>query len=154
MDALAGAFANIDYTDAAGIVYDPRLYKKEFLDSLNPEELQMQIKYRRNANEWPGGFKTKDDSWVNLWVEGPNASLGWNGAREGKGIRSFGRMVSKTEAFSTCMAQHALVTVCKVDPESQDVAVAINQLANNFKANDQFNMKNLFAGAALMCRGE
>ncbi|MEZ4742070.1 MAG: hypothetical protein R3B45_06445 [Bdellovibrionota bacterium] len=140
MDGHTGAFAYMDYTEEDGLIYNPTAPR---------------AKFNQNADEFPKGYVTTDDNWINLWAEdGPNKSLGWNGARSGKGVKSWGKMLTQTDAFSQCMAQRALVMVCDVNPEEDEVKGAINQLAAGFRANNNYNMKALFAKSALYCRGK
>lgn len=144
MDGHAGAFAYMDWTPARGLIYN----------ALDPKTV-IDHKFNRNSQEFPAGYVTTDDSWLNQWAsEGPNAALGWNGAQKGNGVKQWGKMLSKVDEFPKCMAQRALVAVCDVNPEDPKVIMAINQLANSFKAKDRYNMKHLFAQAAVMCRGQ
>ena len=144
MDGHAGAFAYLDWATDRGLIYN----------ALDPRNVTAH-KFNRNANEFPAGYVTEDDSWINLWAtEGPNAALGWNGAEKGQGVKQWGRMLSQVDAFPKCMAQKALVAVCDVNSDDPKVQLAINQLANSFKSKNRFNMKHLFAQAAVMCRGQ
>lgn len=144
MDGHAGAFAYMDWTPERGLIYN----------ALDPKTVTNH-KYNRNAVEFPAGYVTTDDSWLNQWAsEGPNAALGWNGAQKGNGVKQWGKMLSQVDEFPKCMAQRALIAVCDVNPEDPNVIMAINQLANSFKAKDRYNMKHLFAQAAVMCRGK
>lgn len=136
MDALAGAFAYYDYNN----------------DRLTYFPIRPDPKYFVNNDNFPQGFVTQDDSWVNLWVDGPNKVLGFRGIPKGKGVKSFGRMITQTEQFSKCMASEALVAVCRADPEDIAVQNVRDILAASFEQDD-YNMKNLFASAALSCSG-
>lgn len=141
MDGMAGSTAYYDWDNTGrGLVYNPATVHEKHL---------------RNANEFAGGYVTKDDSWINLWAEGgPNQALGWNGARKGKGLKSWGKMMSQSDAFSQCMAQKALVSICDVNPEDSSIKTVITQLANSFKTKGRFNLKYLFAQSAILCRGD
>ena len=143
MDGHAGAFAYLDWATDRGLIYN----------ALDPRSVPGH-KFNRNAQEFPAGYVTENDSWINLWAsEGPNAALGWNGADKGEGVKQWGRMLSQVDAFPKCMAQRALVAVCDVNAEDPNTQLAINQLSNSFKSKNRFNMKHLFAQAAVMCRG-
>src|SRR5450432_2141904 len=70
MDPMAQAFAFYNFDATAGqLVYTGGT---------------VQAKYTINANNFPFGFVTPDDSWSNRWRAGPNASFGW-GAGPGSG---------------------------------------------------------------------
>ncbi|MBY0518759.1 MAG: hypothetical protein K2P81_17745, partial [Bacteriovoracaceae bacterium] len=57
---------------------------------------QVQNKINQNAQNYPDGYVTIDDSWLNLWAKGQNAVLGWDPGTptSGNGPRSFGRMMA------------------------------------------------------------
>ena len=136
MDALGDAFANFDW-DGSKILYTPAVIRPKFA---------------QNASTFPDGWVTSADSWVNMWTEGQNAHVGWNGASSGKGVREYGQMLAATDAFPTCMAKRVYSSVCVQDIEKiskDDVA----SLADTFKA-DSYNLKNLFAAAAQQCMGD
>ena len=137
MDGMAGAFAYMDFQENS-LVYNP----------LGPR-----AKYFVNSDTYLGGHVTENDSWINLWTDGPNEALGWRGATKGRGVRSFGRMVSQTEQFSRCMAQQALAAVCRVEDAAISHPALVDYLASGFE-NDNYNLKHLFAQTAIACRGE
>lgn len=114
----------------------------------------MQSKYNKNANVFPGGYVTTDDSWLNLWTAGADATLGWNGMASGNGARAFGKMLTQTDAFPKCMAKRVFNLVCLRDPTSDEQST-IDRAAADFAANGRFNMKDLFATIATLpqCMG-
>lgn len=134
MDPLSKAFANFDFVGNR-ITYTPNTIP----DKIN-----------RNADVFPLGYVTQDDNWRNLWIEGPNQSVGWNGASEGKGPVEFGHMVAATDSFPTCMAEKVFQKVCLRTPTTDDEKSVISDLADGFKANN-YDMKDLFAQAATRC---
>ncbi len=136
MDAQRPAFAYWDYVEGLGLTYDPTRI---------PEKLT------RNAEENPNGFEIRADKWTNLWTEGKNATLGWNGATEGNGLKAWGKMLSQSNAFAQCWSRRALTGVCLIDPETTEGILAINQLASTFKRDGNYNLKRLYAKAALLC---
>jgi len=136
MDAQRPAFWGWDYLEGLGLQYDPTTTLTKLV---------------RNTDQNPHGFEMKNDSWKNLWTEGKNAALGWNGATEGRGLKAWGKMLSQSNAFAQCWSRRALVGTCLVDPESQVGILAINQLASQFKSDGNYNLKKLYANAALMC---
>lgn len=136
MDAQRPAFAYWDYINGLGLQYDPT---------------SIPAKLTRNADENPHGFEIKNDHWENLWVNGKNAGMGWNGPREGSGLKAWGKMLSQSNAFAQCWARRALEGTCLIDAETSQGILAINQLANAFKRDSRYNLKELYANAALMC---
>lgn len=136
MDALGGAFAHFDW-DGSKVVHNPAT---------------ISTKFAKNVSTFPDGFVTTDNDWMNLWTEGQNTRIGWDGAKSGKGIQQYGQMLATTEAFPVCMAKRVYSSVCVQDIKSlTDAQVA--SLADGFKA-DSYNLKNLFAAAALQCMGD
>jgi hypothetical protein len=139
MDALAGAFAYFNFSNNQ-VTHTPGA---------------VQAKYNQNNTVFPGGFTTTDNSWINLWIAGPNASIGWNGADSGSGAKAFGQLLSQTNAFSSCMVKRVFKRVCLRDPNSTE-ALLVSQLASEFAAQGRYNMKDLLASVATLpqCMGE
>ena len=136
MDALDGAFAHYDFVNAT-LTYD----KTKVADKMN-----------KNPNTFADGFVVSDDGWINMWANGQNARLGWNGDQGGTGATAFGKMLASTDEFPVCMAKRVKNAVCLTavkDISSDDVA----DEAAKFKA-DNFNMKNMFARTAATCMGD
>jgi hypothetical protein len=138
MDAQRPAFWGWDYVENVGLQFDPT---------------RRLTKLVRNTDQNPNGFEMKDNAWVNLWTEGKNANLGWNGKTEGRGLKAWGQMLARSDAFGQCWAKRALTATCLVDPESPQSATAINQLANRFMNELSYDLKKLYANASLMCSG-
>jgi hypothetical protein len=134
MDPLSKAFANFDFVNNA-LTYNAAVI---------PE------KVNRNADTFPAGYVTGDDTWHLLWTEGSNAKVGWNGATTGKGPAEFGRMITQSDAFSTCMADRVFHKVCLRGPASETEVDGIKDLAAGFKTGGM-KMKELFAGSAAIC---
>ena len=137
MDGFAGAFAHYDYANR--LIYTPGV---------------IQEKYSRNATEFPDGYFTTDESWVNMWVEGRNKSIGWGGPTSGSGVKTFGEMLASTQGFATCMAETAVESMCSRDYDPNVSAShpdkdAIEAIAQEFKANG--NLKTTFIKAAVYC---
>lgn len=139
MDPLAGAWAHFDFvgnqvTYNAAVIVD---------------------KVKRNAQEFPDGWDTKDDSWVNLWTEGSNARLGWHGVSSGNGVNQLGHMFAASDEFSQCMAKRVFQRVCLRDPaNSSDDQTTVKNLADDFSAGGKFSMKSLFANTSAACLNE
>ncbi|MGZ3650631.1 MAG: hypothetical protein ACXVB9_02080 [Bdellovibrionota bacterium] len=139
MDAMSGAFAYFDFPTNQ-MVYTAA---------------KVQAKYNKNNTVFPGGYITTDDSFLNLWIAGANADLGWNGNSSGNGARQFGKMISQSDQFATCMVTRVFNRVCLRDPASSEQA-QIQALASAFAASGRYSMKDLFASVAALpqCMGE
>lgn len=136
MDPLAGAFAYYDFDDTTtSLVYTPN---------------QVRAKFNRNASEFPDGYVTLDDSWINLWTEGQNTNVGWKGDTAGNGVKSLGAMLGSTEAFSSCMAKRAVEALCLRPVVNQDDVDAVAQISASFKASN-YSLKGVYADAAVHC---
>lgn len=140
MDALGGAFAYFDAT----LVEDKLTY------SITPGEVHK--KFVQNYLNYPEGLVTKDDSWVNLWSDGINKVLGWNGKQSGNGVQNFGRLIAESDAFSQCMARRVYSRTCMADWKKEE-GDHISTLAKVF-VDSNYNFKELFAKSATMCAGE
>lgn len=137
MDAFDGAFAYYDWDDTTNaLIYTPGEVRPKML---------------RNASEFPQGFRTVDDSWINNWMEGQNAKLGWKGAKTGNGANSFGAMLGESDGFASCMAKHAFEVVCLHEPGHKAEELAVESIADSLKKGGAFNMKDAFAEAAASC---
>ncbi len=139
MDPLAGAFAYYEWDEAQARVVFTR-------GSVQPKHLI-------NANTYPGGYVTVDDSWLNLWRAGPNSSLGWRGAvGAGNGPKTLGMEVAASRAFSECQVEKVFRRVCLRAPESATDRTAVQSIANDFEAGNH-SMKLVFAETAAFCMG-
>lgn len=144
MDPMTGAFVYHDWDDMTNpavptLVYTPRVVRP---------------KVNRNATEFPEGYITTDNSWVNMWSEGPSAKkLGWTSPNSGAGLKSLGEALGNTEAFSKCMAKKAVEAMCIRKAESQADLDAVDSIAQGFKTGG-YNLKNTFADAAVYCSKE
>ncbi len=136
LDALSGAFAYYDYANGK-VIY-------------SPGNVSSKMNHNVTFNE---GFVTQSNSWINLWVEGQNASLKWGPVTSGEGVKSLGMMLSQTEAFHSCMATQVYEKVCLRHAKSDQDKFRISQLTEAYKLSN-FNMKNLFINAAIMCMGD
>ena len=138
MDPLAGAWAHFDFVGGQ-VTYSPNSVVE---------------KVNRNIQEFPEGYATVDDSWINLWTAGPNAALGWNGPTSGKGVNQLGRMFASSNQFSRCMASRVFQRVCLRDPAKSAIdQKVIQELADDFAASGKYSMKSLFASTSAACLG-
>jgi len=141
MDPLAQAFAYYDYDDTAGrIVYTPG---------------QVQPKYFNNADNFKYGYVTPDDRWDNYWRSGPNAVLGWDPGLPGTGTgaASMGAELANSEAFARCQVEKVFRNVCLRGPQDATDLGQIDSMVGSFKAGG-YRMKQVFAEAAVYCRGD
>jgi hypothetical protein len=135
-DALGGAFSYFDYQN------DRVIHR--------PGTVQNKINFN---NLFEDGHVVEDARWYNLWHQGANSNLGFRGPQEGYGARELGQLLARSEAFSKCMATRAFELVCLNSPSGGVEMNAINNLASRFEENNNYNMKNLIAGAAALCVG-
>jgi len=140
MDPLAGAFAYYEWDDEQmRLRYTPG---------------SVQAKYGINAETFPAGYETIDDSWENYWREGPTSDLGWDSSLLGSGFgaQSLGREVAASRAFSLCQVEKVFSQVCFRPPSSTADAAAIETIATDFESG--YSMKNVFAEVAAYCTEE
>lgn len=136
MDAFGGAFAYYDWNPTT--------------NALTYTQGVVAAKMNRNAHEFPDGYRTTDDSWINMWLQGQNAALGWNGDASGNGAASWGKAITASDAFASCMAKKSFATVCLRAPSSPEEMEQVKDLAAAFKGST-YNMKQLFADTAATC---
>lgn len=140
MDSLTGAFAYYDFSkEEKRLVYTDNI---------------VQPKSNKAATTFPLGFLTTDDSWVNYWRVGVNESLGWDAVLpdRGNGAKSLGVEISSSRAFSECQVSQVLEQVCLREPTGAADSAAVRRIADVFEAGG-YNMKNVFAEAAVHCMG-
>jgi hypothetical protein len=134
MDAMSGAFAYYNYN--GGVTYEPG-----------------QVVSKMNHNVfYPDGHVTIDDSWMNLWDEGANASLGWGSPKSGQGAKEFGMLLSTSDAFPKCMSKQVFEKVCFKSPTTVRDELIVLAGSKLLKSNG-FNMKELFIKTAIDCSG-
>ena len=139
MDTLAGAFAYYNFAD----------------NRLQYTNGVVQEKYNINPGEFPDGYVTIDDSWLNNWLVGANAGLGWPADKTtGNGAASFGQMLAATREFPVCMAQRVFKKVCLKKPDTDAEKSGVAALATKFAEGKKFDLKALFVGSATLCAGE
>ncbi len=145
MDPLTQAFAYYDFAEQTAGAGEQLL--------MTPGTVQK--KNLINANNFPAGYVVDSDRWDNYWRKGPNAALGWDGSLPtgGNGIKSLGRELAASEAFSQCQVQKVFRFTCFRDPASQADSDAINRIVGVFKSSN-YSMKRVFAESAAYCRGD
>ena len=141
MDPMAQAFAYYNYDDAAGrLVYTPG---------------SVQAKYFNNDLNFPQGFRTPNDDWENRWRQGQNAYLGFDQSLPGSGAgaKSLGEELGNSDAFASCQVKKVFRTVCLRDPEDLADRTKVAEITNTFRSTG-YRMKQVFADAAVHCRGQ
>jgi len=139
MDAVAGAYAYFEWDAMQGrMVHTPG---------------QVQGKYAINTGVFPGGHITTDNSWINLWREGQDASLGWNAAEPGRGLgaKGLGVEVAHSRAFAECQVQKVFDHVCFRPPRDSADAAAIQSIADDFERDRRYDLRQVFADVAIYC---
>ncbi|MGH3403881.1 MAG: hypothetical protein ACRDRJ_15485 [Streptosporangiaceae bacterium] len=140
MDPMAQAFAYYDFSTTTNqLVYTPG---------------QVQPKYVKNAQNFPWGFVTPDDTWSNRWRSGPNADLGWDSSLpgSGEGAKSLGQELENTEAFANCQVVKVFQAVCLRAPTSTADQTTITNIETIFKQSD-YDLKQVFQQSAAACAG-
>lgn len=142
MDPLAGAYAYYNFDETTGsIEYTPGV---------------VQPKYFNNEENFPGGYQTTDDSWINYWREGQNRFLGWDLSLpgNGNGAKTMGEELGKSDAFAACQVRKVFRAVCLRQPEDATDRGQVDQMVASFQAGGRYSMKQTFAEAAVYCMGQ
>jgi hypothetical protein len=160
MEPLAEAYAYFDYTYPEG---DEDGGQLNYIGPGSPAYVPgvVQPKYLINSNNFKDGYITVDDNWINYWRDGANSVLGWNtglpdtggGNGTGDGTKSMGVELANSQAFAQCQVTKAFEAVCLRSPENSDDRTQINTMTSNFTGGG-YNMKHVFAEAAVYCRGD
>jgi hypothetical protein len=147
MDPLTQAYAYYEYQytndkETGRLVYTPN---------------SVQPKHHINEDNFKYGYIIPDDSWSNYWRHGPNMNrLGWTacsgtldakGVCHGNGAATMGEELANSEAFAQCQVKKVFKAVCFRDPSNLE----LTQVTASFKSG--YNMKNVFAKAAVSCMG-
>ena len=144
MDSMAQAFAYYNFDGAAGRL----VYTQD----------QVQPKYLINADNFKPGYVTPDDQWENRMrlrrTADQQTVLGWSESLpgKGKGAKSLGEELARSNAFAECQVEKVFRTVCFRSPsDSTDHGKVVNW-AGEFKGTG--NLKRVFAQTAAYCAGE
>jgi hypothetical protein len=141
MDALAGAFAYYDFNLTSNqMVYTPG---------------QVQQKYAINTTNFPQGYVTTDDSWINHWRSGPNSLFGWSSSLpgSGNGAKAFGQEIENSQQFATCQVTKAFQQMCLRAPSNAADRAEVAQVTSDFVSSN-YNMKTAFGETAVFCMGQ
>ena len=112
-------------------------------------------KYHNNKFNFPSGYITEDDSWVNYWRKGPNQLIGWDNSLpgSGNGAKSMGQELAHSERFARCQVQKVFKNVCLRAPVDSADRNQIDSMVASLKANN-YELKRTFAESAVYCMGE
>lgn len=158
MDPLAQAFAYYEYQfDRDG---DPTGENGQLVyntdGSINSTTgTRVQSKYHNNNTTFPYGYITENDNWQNYWRQGTNRKLGWdiNLPGQGQGIKSLGKELASSQAFSQCQVKKVFENVCLRKPESNEDLTVITNTTTSFQQNS-YQLKRVFAEIGNYCMGE
>ena len=140
MDPLAGAFAYYNFNEDTGsIEYTPGT---------------VQPKYFNNDVNFPFGYRTDDDSWLNYWRQGQNSYFGWDSSLpgSGNGAKSLGQELGNSAAFASCQVKTVFRAVCLREPEDAADRAQVDSMVASFQSG--YNMKQTFGEAAVYCMGQ
>ncbi len=140
MDPLAGAFAYYNFNEDTGsIEYTPGT---------------VQSKYFNNDVNFPFGYRTDDDSWLNYWRQGQNSYFGWDSSLpgSGSGAKSLGQELANSSAFASCQVKTVFRAVCLREPEDATDRAQVDSMIASFQSG--YNMKQTFGEAAVYCMGQ
>lgn len=140
MDPLAGAFAYYNFNEDTGsIEYTPGV---------------VQPKYFNNDVNFPYGYRTTDDSWLNYWREGQNRYFGWDTSLpgSGNGAKTLGQELGNSDAFASCQVKKVFRSVCLREPEDATDRAQLQSMVASFQSG--YSMKQTFAEAAVYCMGQ
>jgi len=177
MDGMAGAFAYYEW-DYTNDKTDGRLRYRSLVNEKFDPDTGVSLKHNINPDNFPHGYVTDDDSWVNYWRNGPNSVLanrpddttsGWNplgaalpgvsidlkGNARGNGAKSLGRELANSKAFAQCQVDKAFKAVCLRDPNVFDAdRVERDAIVANFVSSSyNYDMREVFTDAAAYCKG-
>jgi hypothetical protein len=150
MDPMAQAFAYYDYNQTTGSI------EYNDVNTIDPDTgTRVQGKYHINSDNFKYGYVTPDDHWDNYWRQGPNATLGWDSGLpgSGSGAKSLGMELASSEAFASCQAKKVFKTICLRSPVDTADRNQIVSMTTSFKAHN-YSMKQIFAEAAVYCKGD
>jgi hypothetical protein len=110
-------------------------------------------KLYRNDQEFPEGYRTTDDQWINFWRGGVNSWIGWNSAlpSEGQGARALAQELAETQQFAQCQVEKVFSAVClrpvEGSPDQQQVRTMVERFTQDH------DLRQAFASAAAYCMG-
>jgi len=153
MDALAGAFAYYNFVPTCSPLASCPTYDIPGEMVYTPGQVQQ--KYAINTGNFPQGYVTTDDSWINHWREGPNSLLGWSSSLpgSGNGAKAFGQELEGSQQFATCQVQKAFQAMCLRPPSNAADNSEVSQITSDFISSN-YNLKTAFSESAVYCMGQ
>ncbi|HTT05094.1 MAG TPA: hypothetical protein VMF64_07370 [Steroidobacteraceae bacterium] len=153
MDALAGAFAYYNFVPTCDPATGCPAFNIPGQMVYTPGQVQQ--KYAINTGNFPQGYVTTDDSWINHWRQGPNSLLGWSSSLpgSGNGAKAFGQELENTQQFATCQVQKAFQAMCLRPPSNAADRAEVSQITSDFVSGN-YNLKTAFAESAVYCMGQ
>lgn len=169
MDSLTGAFSKYNFNTVTGEMDYARTDAAALADeSLNGYVANgVSAKYQNNAGNFPSGYITTDESWVNYWRNGQNSLLGWGfstdlpssvvgqfdirGHATGEGAKSMGAELANSKAFASCQVKKAFKAVCLRDPGNAADRAEVERITTDVFQSSGYNMKSVFANVAVFC---
>jgi len=140
MDPMAQAFAYYNFDEGSQrLTFTPG---------------NVQAKYFINAGTFKYGFVTPNDRWDNYWRNGQNALLGWDVSLPGtgSGAKSLGNELAGSDAFASCQVKKVFRAMCLREPGNSADRNQVETITRKFRT-DNYNMKTVFAEAAVYCMG-
>ena len=140
MDPMAQAFAYYNFDEGSQrLTFTPG---------------NVQAKYFINAGTFKYGFVTPNDRWDNYWRNGQNALLGWDVSLPGtgSGAKSLGNELAGSDAFASCQVKKVFRAMCLREPGNSTDRNQVETITRKFRT-DNYNMKTVFAEAAIYCMG-
>ena len=140
MDPMAQAFAYYNFDEGSQrLTFTPG---------------NVQAKYFINAGTFKYGFVTPNDRWDNYWRNGQNALLGWDASLPGtgSGAKSLGNELAGSDAFASCQVKKVFRAMCLREPGNSTDRNQVETITRKFRT-DNYNMKTVFAEAAVYCMG-
>ena len=131
MDGFGGAFVHFDF-DVPSTTFN-------YLGSQ-----VIAPKFNQNANTYPDGWITTDDSWVNLLADNPQ--FGWRTPSSGNGINEFGNL-RPIPLSSAADGDPRFKEVCRRNASTTEQGL-IQDLATRFEGGG-YDLKSLFQDVAI-----
>ena len=170
MDGLAGAYAYYEWDYSTDKADGQLVYRNPANPKFDPAN-GVSLKHNINGDSFESGYVTVDDSWVNYWRNGPNATLGnrpgdsgrgWGHAGEvldgkgnavGNGAKSLGIELANSKAFAQCQVDKVFEAICLRDPNVFGAdRSARDTFVGNFIGNG-YNLRGVFTDVAAFCKG-
>ena len=170
MDGMAGAYAYYEW-DYSNDITDGQLRYRDIGSPKFDPTTGVSLKHNINPDNFEHGYVTNDDSWINYWRNGPNATLGnrpgdtgsgWGapagpqdskGNTTGEGAKSLGVELANSKAFAQCQVDKTFKAVClrdanvfDADRDARDAFVA------NFRGSG-YRLRGVFTDVAAYCKG-